>query len=404
MPARARVARLLGVETGEVAFLAHASEGLNQAVRAVDWRAGDNVVVADLEYPSLIYPAALLRERGVEPRVVRARGHYVAMDDLAAQVDRRTRLVLVSHVSYLTGQRLDLARCAEIARGAGAWLAVDATHAAGVVPVPGELCDFVVSSCYKWLLATHGVGLFAYSARAWASLSRPPSAGTAWGIAAAPAIPSRCRAGPTRRGSRRATRACSVSSCSTTRWRGSSGSRPRTWSATRRSWATELIEGLRRAAWPVITPEAPEERAGNVCFLAADAGGLAARLAASGCSSGAAKAASASPPTSTTTATTSSASSKRWIGSGRGLSRAAASFLRERPRSPGSRRGGTRARPQACATSIASSRTKQAVPPTRTWHRPSRRSPHTRTRPSRPISWPCSTTSGEGAPVSMNSQ
>src|SRR4029453_5196090 len=129
------------------------------------WAAGDNVVFADLESPSLISPAALLRERGVEPRVVRTRDHHLMLDDLAAQMDRRTRLVLVSQVSYLTGQRLDLARCADIAHGAGAWLAVDATHAAGVVPVPGALCDFVVSSCYKWLLATHGVGLFAYNAR-----------------------------------------------------------------------------------------------------------------------------------------------------------------------------------------------------------------------------------------------
>ena len=161
--ARGRAARLLGVDPGEVAFLAHASEGLNQAIRSVEWRAGDNVVFADLEYPSLIYPAARLREQAVEPRVIRTRGHYLSLDELAAQVDGRTRLLLVSQVSYLTGQRLDLARCAEIARGAGAFLAVDATHAAGVVPVPGATCDFVVSSCYKWLLATHGVGLFAYS-------------------------------------------------------------------------------------------------------------------------------------------------------------------------------------------------------------------------------------------------
>ena len=34
------------------------------------------------------------------------------------------------------------------------------------------------------------------------------------------------------------------------------------------------------SAMPVITPDAPEERGGNVCFLAEDAGGLAAKLAA----------------------------------------------------------------------------------------------------------------------------
>jgi Aminotransferase class-V len=90
--ARAGAARVLGIAPAEVAFLAHSSEGLNQAVRSVERRAGDNVVFADLEYPSSIYPAAMLRERGVEARVVRTRAHYLSLDDLAALVDRRMRL------------------------------------------------------------------------------------------------------------------------------------------------------------------------------------------------------------------------------------------------------------------------------------------------------------------------
>ena len=246
--ARARAARILGVAPDELAFLAHSSEGLNQAVRSVEWRAGDNVVFADLEYPSLVYPSAMLRERGVEPRVVRTRGHYLSLDDLAAHVDRRTRLVLVSLVSYLTGQRLDLARCADIVHGAGARLAVDATHAAGVVPVPGEVCDFVVSSCYKWLLATHGVGLFGYSAGGWASWCRPRWAGTAWATGAGPPIRSRCRGAPTPPGSRRATRACSASRCSTTPSPGWKAWPPRRWSAMRRRWAAGSSRGSARAA------------------------------------------------------------------------------------------------------------------------------------------------------------
>ena len=123
-----------------MAFLAHASEGLNQAVRSVDWHPGDNAVFADLEYPSLIYPVAALRERGVEPRVVRTVGHSLSMDALAAAVDARTRLLLVSHVSFLTGQRLDLARCAELARSRGAWLAA---YRPGRVERPDRLREFI---------------------------------------------------------------------------------------------------------------------------------------------------------------------------------------------------------------------------------------------------------------------
>lgn len=276
---RGRAARLLGVTAAEVAFLAHASEGLNQAVRSVDWRAGDNVVFADLEYPSLIYPAALLRERGVEPRVVRTRDHYLALDDLAAQVDRRTRLVLVSQVSYLTGQRLDLARCADIARGAGAWLAVDATHAAGVVPVPGAICDFVVSSCYKWLLATHGVGLFAYSARRVGTLAPHTvgwhSVGHRGGTSDPLAMPWRADASRLEAGNPSLLGLAVLDNA----LQRLEALVPADVERHARDLGRPLIEGLRRRGFPVITPEPAAERAGNICFLADDAAGLAARLA-----------------------------------------------------------------------------------------------------------------------------
>jgi selenocysteine lyase/cysteine desulfurase len=277
---RAAAARLFGVEPAEVAFLAHASEGLNQAVRSVEWRAGDNVVFGDLEYPSLIYPAALLRERGVEPRVVRTRGHYLPIDDLAALVDRRTRLVLVSQVSYLTGQRVDLARCAEIAHGAGARLAVDATHAAGVVPVPGALCDFVVSSCYKWLLATHGVGLFAYSARRVGELVPATVGWHSVGHRGGPrdplAMPWRSDASRLEAGNPSLLGLAVLDNALARLARLSPDSVER----HAHRLGGELIEGLKTRGFAVVTPEADAERAGNVCFLTDDAAGLAARLAA----------------------------------------------------------------------------------------------------------------------------
>src|SRR5688572_29967763 len=46
----------LGVPPATIALLAHASEGLNQVARTIDWRPGDNVVVTDVEFPSDVYP------------------------------------------------------------------------------------------------------------------------------------------------------------------------------------------------------------------------------------------------------------------------------------------------------------------------------------------------------------
>ena len=52
--ARERLAGLLGGRPAEVALLAHASEGLYVASEGVDWRPGDNVVVEQSEFPSVL--------------------------------------------------------------------------------------------------------------------------------------------------------------------------------------------------------------------------------------------------------------------------------------------------------------------------------------------------------------
>ena len=251
-------------------------------VAAIDWRPGDNVVAGWLEYPSLLYPAARLRERGVEVRLVEMPGHYLSLDALAARVDGRTRLVCVSHVSFVTGQRVDLARCAGIARDRGALLLVDATHGLGVAPVDGALCDFVVSSCYKWLLATHGIGIFAFDP-ARAGPIAPATIGwhsvAARGGARDPlAMPLRADAARLEPGNPPLLPAFVLDNAL-----------ERLGRVDRDAvldhaleLGDELLVGLLERRLPVTTPRSRDERAGNVCFLHDDAPGLAAALAARG--------------------------------------------------------------------------------------------------------------------------
>jgi selenocysteine lyase/cysteine desulfurase len=158
-----RLSALVHRPPADVALLAHVSEGINLVAQSLDWRPGDNVVLADVEFPSLIYPWTRLAHRGVETRIVPTRAGLIDLNDVRAAADERTRLIAASQVSYLTGQRLDITRLCEIASAVNARLLIDATHALGVVPVDAGACDFLVSSCYKWLLAAHGVGVFVWN-------------------------------------------------------------------------------------------------------------------------------------------------------------------------------------------------------------------------------------------------
>jgi cysteine desulfurase/selenocysteine lyase len=157
---RARVAALLGVDAADVAFLDSASDGVNQLAAGLDWRAGDNVVLEDIEYPSDIYPWTRLEHLGVEVRVARQWGEEPTLERLAAAMDNRTRVLSVSQVSYLTGRRYHLEDLRALCDRVGALLSVDATHATGVVPVPARYADVLVSSCYKYLLGVHGSAIF----------------------------------------------------------------------------------------------------------------------------------------------------------------------------------------------------------------------------------------------------
>ena len=170
--ARTALAARLGGRPEDVAFLGSASEGLHVASEGIDWQPGDNVVVSQSEFPSVLLAWQRLRPRGVEVRQV-GREAVVAPDEIADAVDGRTRVIAASHVGYLTGARQDLRRLRVLADRSGARLVIDASHALGVVPVDGALCDVVVACCYKWLLAVHGVGVFYVNSRRWPELGAP---------------------------------------------------------------------------------------------------------------------------------------------------------------------------------------------------------------------------------------
>jgi selenocysteine lyase/cysteine desulfurase len=262
---RAALARRLGGRPEDVAFLASASEGLHVAAEGVEWRPGDNVVVAQSEFPSVLHAWQRLRPRGVDVRAV-GREAVVALDEIAGAVDARTRVIAASHVSYLTGARHSLAALRAIADRVGARLVVDASHALGVVPVDGTLCDVVVACCYKWLLAVHGVGVFFVNGRRWPDLA-PPWVG--W-HSTEREEDWRRRTGYTFRPGGARFEAGNPSFLGVylldRALRTLDGLDPARVEAHVLSLGGTLRAGLQKLGLPVLTPEAPPDRAGNIVF------------------------------------------------------------------------------------------------------------------------------------------
>jgi cysteine desulfurase/selenocysteine lyase len=165
---RGLAARLLGARHAhEIAFVENTSGGLSLIAGGLDWKEGDNIVSAALEFPSNVYPWMQLAERGVELRQVPERDGRIDTDELLETLDERTRMVALSWVQYASGFRSDLARIGAACRERGILFVVDAIQGLGALPIDVERdgVDVCAGSTHKWLLGPEGVGVLYVSDR-----------------------------------------------------------------------------------------------------------------------------------------------------------------------------------------------------------------------------------------------
>lgn len=149
---RARIGAMWNIAERDVGFVSNVAEGMSMLVESIDWRDGDTICVERNEYPSVVAPFASSGRPRPQLRIARGEGP----DRLAEAIDGTTRLVAISYVSYLNGERFDLAKLRARADEVGAMLVVDYTQASGYLPIDASIADFAFSACYKWLLGVTG--------------------------------------------------------------------------------------------------------------------------------------------------------------------------------------------------------------------------------------------------------
>jgi selenocysteine lyase/cysteine desulfurase len=142
---RAAFARLVGTDPAQVAVGANVS-GLVGLV-AASLPKGTRVVVPEIEFTSTLFP--LMVQPGLEVRTV-------PPERLAEAVDETVDAVAFSAVQMSTGEVADLRAILAAAEAHGVLTLVDATQAAGWMPLEAQRFDFVVAAGYKWLISPRG--------------------------------------------------------------------------------------------------------------------------------------------------------------------------------------------------------------------------------------------------------
>jgi len=154
--AREALADLLGGHPSEIAFGANMTTLTFHLGRALGrrWSPGDELVVTELDHHANVDPwRQLAKERGLAVQTVRFRPETGQLDlqDLAAALGPRTRLLAIGAASNALGTINDVRRAAELAHAAGALVFVDAVHYAPhvLVDVAALGADFLACSAYK---------------------------------------------------------------------------------------------------------------------------------------------------------------------------------------------------------------------------------------------------------------
>ncbi|MHC1479133.1 aminotransferase class V-fold PLP-dependent enzyme [Frateuria aurantia] len=123
--------------------------------------AGSNIVTDALHFEGSLYMYGELKRQGADVRVVRPTADWrIDLNDMARMIDRDTRLVAISQISFINGFQHDIRALCDLAHAHGAIVYVDAVQAAGAVPVDVRRFDVDVLACasYKWLMGDFGLG------------------------------------------------------------------------------------------------------------------------------------------------------------------------------------------------------------------------------------------------------
>ncbi|SAL40058.1 aminotransferase, class V [Caballeronia humi] len=167
---RATLAAFLGARQHEIAFTKNATEAISLVARGIDWKEGDEILVADTEMLSNLLPWRRLEAtHGIVVKMIAADASGIlAPESFADAITARTRLVTFSHVPNSTGAVQPAARICAIARERGVMSLVNASQSVGMLPVNvADIgCDFLAGCGRKALRATEGSGfLYVHEAR-----------------------------------------------------------------------------------------------------------------------------------------------------------------------------------------------------------------------------------------------
>ena len=165
---RVAIASELNAPVETITITEDVTVGCNIAMWGIDWQAGDAILLSDCEHPGVVATAQEIKRRfGVEVStcpLMATLNEGDPVEVIAQHLKSNTRLVVLSHILWNTGQVLPIAEIVQLCRqhqgSRPVQILVDAAQSVGLLPLNLTQLgvDFYAFTGHKWLCGPAGVG------------------------------------------------------------------------------------------------------------------------------------------------------------------------------------------------------------------------------------------------------
>jgi selenocysteine lyase/cysteine desulfurase len=160
------VAKFVNANPDEIALTRSTTEGMNLFAHGLDWKAGDEVIYCDHEHGGGIGPYTTLSRRiGLKPVVIKIPSPPESVDQMVGLYEKaiapRTRVIMVSHMTYVTGLITPVKELADLAQRRGLLISVDGAHPLGMMDLDLKALNVhhYAAAGQKWLMCGTGTGV-----------------------------------------------------------------------------------------------------------------------------------------------------------------------------------------------------------------------------------------------------